>query len=75
MSKQVVFKSYVNGPRWAKFPMYLRNTCHMLDLKLDYEVEKGLFRETVRFSVEGDKSKVKEFKIDLKLGLEEYNAK
>lgn len=69
----VAFRGYVEGPRWAKFPKFLRNECWRRELALELEVEKGWIRETVRFHVLGPPAQVKAFEAMLHTSLAEWN--
>lgn len=66
-------KSVIEGPRWAGIPRYIKNLCHIMDLKLDMEVDKRWLCETVRYNVEGSLEKVNEFNSQLESDLTDYN--
>ncbi len=67
-------KSYVEGPKWAAFPKFLRDACFMYELKIIHmDVDKGWIRETVRFEVEGTESNLRRLHKTIALGVEEYN--
>jgi len=55
--KTGTIKSYIEAPRWAAFPEFLRNRCFVLGLDLEIDIDKGWIRETVRFKIEGKESK------------------
>lgn len=63
------------APRWAKVPSFLRDQAWTLGLKIEVEVDKGWIRENVRFRVEGDAEKVKEFAARLEQAGNEYNSR
>lgn len=68
-------KSYVEGPRWASFPEFLKNACFMYDLKIvQMDIDKGFIRETVRFEVSGTESNLNRLKNAIEAGIEEYNT-
>jgi len=76
MSERVgTLKSYVEAPKWAAFPKFLKNTCFMYDLKVIYmDIDKGWIRETVRFKVEGGESNLRRLQKAIDIGVEEYNT-
>ena len=68
-------KSYVEGPKWAAFPKFLKDVCFMYDLKVIYmDIDKGWIRETVRFKVEGSESNLRRLQKAIEIGVEEYNT-
>ena len=76
MSEKIgTLKSYIEGPRWAAFPKFLKNACFIYDLKIIYmDIYKGWIRETVRFKVEGTESNLTRLKKAIEIGVEEYNT-
>ena len=69
------FKICVEGPRWARFPKFLKNSCFMYNLKvIDIDIDKGWIRETVSFEVEGSESNLRRLIKSIELGIEEYNG-
>jgi hypothetical protein len=68
-------KSYIEAPRWAAFPKFLKDECFMLNLKIvRLDIDKGWVRETVRFEIEGGESDLLRFKRSLEASVKEYNA-
>lgn len=67
-------RSSIEGPRWAKFPSFLKDICWKMDLALELETEKGWVRETVRFKVVGTETKLRKFMRILDENINEYNA-
>ena len=68
-------KSYVEGPRWAGFPKFLKDACFMYDLKIvQMDIDKGFIRETVRYKVEGTESNLMRLKKAIEISIEEYNT-
>ena len=63
----------VEGPRWAKFPQFLRDRCFILGVELEMEIDKGWIRENVRFKIEGNESKVRRIMREIKESIEVYN--
>ena len=66
-------ESYMDAPRWAKVPKFLRKLAFELDLQIDIDVEKSLLRERTYFTVYGKKSQLEEFKNMYELAMENYN--
>jgi hypothetical protein len=69
------FREIVEAPRWAGFQTLVKDLAWGYGLKLDLQADKGWIRETVRFSVEGEDSKVASFKRDLYASLEDYQRR
>ena len=68
-------KSYVEGPRWADFPKFLKDACFMHDLEIVYmDIDKGWFRETTRFKVEGSEPNLIRLQKVIADAVKEYNA-
>lgn len=68
-------KSYVEGPKWAAFPKFLKDAFFMYDLKVVYmDIDKGWIRETVRFKVEGTESNLLKLQKAIEIGVKEYNT-
>lgn len=61
------------GPRWAKFPSYLRDVAWMSGMNIKIEVEKGWIMESVRFEVKGTHSEMEWFARQLDSSIKEYN--
>lgn len=70
-----IVRSWVEAPKFANVPTFLKNLAWQLDLNIDIEVDKGFFRETVRFKVEGDEEKVRKFASVFNKAAEEYQAR
>jgi hypothetical protein len=66
-------KSIVQGPRWAKFPEFIRNLAWKLDLTAELEVDKGFIQETIRFCVKGEAEKLQTFKMVFEASIAKYN--
>jgi len=68
-------KSYVEGPKWAASPKFLKDACFMYDLKIvRMDIDRGFIREAVRFKVEGTESNLMRLKKAIEIGVEEYNT-
>lgn len=73
MSEQIdTFKSYIEGPRWACIPTYLRKLAIIVDVEIDVNVDKGFLRETVFYEVTGTESKLQKFKKIFAQSIKEY---
>ena len=73
--KTGTYTSYVEGPRWANFPNYIKNLCHMLDLKIVVmDIDKGFIKETVRFKIEGVESALNDFKNQMVKDVNDWNS-
>ena len=73
MSNAIV-RSWVEAPKFANVPTFLKNLAWQLGIDIEIEVDKGWLRETVRFKVEGDEMKVKKFISVFNQAAEEYQA-
>ncbi len=73
MSNAIVH-SWVEAPKFANVPTFLKNLAWQLGVNIEIEVDKGWLRETVRFKVEGDEEKVKKFASIFNKAAEEYQA-
>ena len=73
MSNAIV-RSWVEAPKFANVPTFLKNLAWQLGINIEIEVEKGWLRETVRFKVEGEETKVKKFISVFNQAAEEYQA-
>jgi hypothetical protein len=69
-----IVRSWVEAPKFANVPTFLKNLAWQLGINIEIEVEKGWFRETVRFKVEGEETKVKKFFSVFNQAAEEYQA-
>jgi hypothetical protein len=68
------YKSYVSGLRWAGLQRFLKKYCYSHDLEITMDVDSGLIRETVYFTVVGESSAVEKFKKDLANAVNNYNS-
>lgn len=67
--------SYISGPRWAGVREFIYEASAATGVELvSVDSDKGFFRETVYFSVEGDISSLKKFARLLEIGVENYNG-
>ena len=66
-------RSSVEGSRWAMVPRFLRDRCFTLGIDLEMDIDKGLIRENVRFTIKGPESKLRRLMRELKEGIDEYN--
>lgn len=73
MSNAIV-RSWVEAPKFANVPTFLKNLAWQLGINIEIEVDKGWLRETVRFKVEGEEAKVKKFISVFNQAAEEYQA-
>lgn len=69
-----IIRSWIEAPRFANGPTFLKNLAWQLGLNIEIEVDKGWLRETVRFKVEGEEGKLRKFKVVLEEALQEYQA-
>jgi hypothetical protein len=70
-----IYREIVTGPRWAGASTFIKDAAFGYGLKLTIEIDKGWLRETIRFEVEGDDSKVDKFKRDLHEAMEDYQRR
>ena len=70
----VEWKSWVECPRLAAFPTFLKNECWTRNLRIEIEVDKGWFTETARFKITGPAESVKKLQRDVYAAVVEYNA-
>jgi hypothetical protein len=70
----VIVRSWVEAPKFANVPTFLKNLAWQLGLNIEIEVDKGWLRETVRFKIEGEEAKVKKFTFVFNQAAEEYQA-
>lgn len=69
-----IVRSWIEAPKFANVPTFLKNLAWQLGLDIEIEVDKGWLRETVRFKVEGEEDKLRKFKVVLDESLQEYQA-
>jgi hypothetical protein len=67
------YRSYIEALKSADVPSYVRKLAWNLGLDVTVNVEKGIFRETTFFSVDGSDDDVYTFKKRLYRALENYN--
>lgn len=73
MERAGTLKSYVEAPRWAKFPDFLKNYCFIKGLELELDIDKHFIRETIRFKISGSESELQRVKKVIEESIEEYN--
>ena len=54
-------RTFVEAPKWAKLPSFIKNVCWSLGLDYKVEVDKGWISENIRFMVSGEEEKVNQF--------------
>lgn len=69
------WRHIIEGPRWARFPSYLKDECWERGLKLSLDVDKGFIRETVRFEVSGSQDAVDSFRKHILVAVNLWNHK
>jgi len=52
------YKNWIESPKWASVPLFIKNLAFDLDLELQIEVDKGFIRETTHFKVNGEDKKI-----------------
>jgi hypothetical protein len=67
-------KASIEASRFAKVPRLLRDVAWYLDVKLEMDIDKGWFSETIWYKVIGEESKVKQFNELVIKSIEEYNS-
>lgn len=67
-----IIESYIEGPRWARFDIAIRNACWELGLKCEVERDTSFLRESVRFKIEGKESDLLIFKRGLESSIQEF---
>jgi hypothetical protein len=65
-------RSYIEGPRWARSDRVIKNLCWDLGLECKVERDTTLFRESIRFEVEGVESKLLAFKQALESAINKF---
>ena len=68
----VIARSVVEGPKCAKLGSFLKDEAFMLALDIELDVDRGWFRETVRYKVTGLRSKVLTFSDRVRASLKAY---
>jgi hypothetical protein len=71
----VSVRDYIEGPRWANIPSFLKKLCWEMDLELKLEVDKGWIRETVFFTVTGEHEVVELFGGRFRESIKAYNSR
>jgi hypothetical protein len=66
-------RSFVDGPRWAKIESLIKNYAWAASLDIKTDVEKGWFRETVRFEVSGEDKVVDQYLQDIYNAIDKWN--
>ena len=67
-------KSYVEGPKWADFPGFLKKICFGNDLKLEMDIDKHWISETVYFKITGPESMLIAVEKIINETIKDYNA-
>jgi len=67
-------KASIEASTFAKVPRLLRDVAWYLDVKLEMDIDKGWFSETIWYKVIGEESKVKQFNELVIKSIEEYNS-
>ena len=49
--KSYTFKSYIDAPKWARVPSFLREACFKHDFECKIEEENGWIRQRVYFTI------------------------
>ena len=75
-NEQMKYKSYIQGLKWAgiKTLLYELAWDNQLDISI-LEHDKGWFRETIYYGLNGEDENIKCFNRQLKLVVEKYNNK
>jgi len=66
--------SYIKGPRWAGFPVFLKKLAIHLGLEIELDIHKGWISETVFYELTGPEHELYQFKDMLDKALTEYNG-
>lgn len=67
------FKSHIVAPRWIGLSKFLKKEFHDSGLEYEIDSDKGLFRETVYFSLTGESKKIYQLMESILEILELYN--
>lgn len=70
--KNASWKSWIQCAKWADAPSMIKTLAFTLGLQLKIDVDKGWFRETVRFEVSGKLEDVRRFKYLYEVSLITY---
>lgn len=65
-------KSYIEAPRWAGVPSFLKQLAWKLNLKLDITEDKCLLTTIVYFKLQGDDSNIHKAKQIIEQSIKEY---
>lgn len=72
---EAICQDWVESPRWAQVPNYIRNLAWSLDLELCIEVETGFINQTTRFKVGGTHESVNKFMEQLQADTKAYMSR
>ena len=71
---KVSYRNIGEFPRFAKFPNFVKDLAFQLNVELViFEVEKGFFKETVRFEARGEEEKINQLRLTLEKVVYEWN--
>ena len=60
MTRRATLKSSMEGPKWARFDIYLRDLCFQADCELVFlERDTTWLREHIRYKIDGPEDKVR----------------
>ena len=62
------------APRWAKMSSALKDAACLLGIKIEMEVERGIFSERGRATISGDMGAIQTFKESVEKSVEEYRS-
>ena len=75
MKHDCTIKSYVEGPKWAGIPAFIRKVAFTFDLEvIELNEEKGWIRSTTFFKLGGKESDCIEAKKVIEESLDAYNS-
>lgn len=68
------WRSYVEGPRWARFDIAIKNAAHARGLTATVERDTTLLSEHVRFVIVGDAAMIENLQVSMNQAIEAWNA-
>lgn len=72
MERTATMDGIARGPRWIGLPSFLRNIAHVHGLKITMDIDKGWFKETVRYTLAGPLKELKQAEWKIDAAVKEY---
>ena len=74
MTEQILYRGSISALRTNRVDIALKDIAHLLGLEISLERETSFFREYVRFTVTGSKTKVNQFIDSLTKTINDHNS-